>query len=137
MNLSGILPLLAEHPIYNSFLTDVREGQSDRAPLSLYGPARAVLVASLARELGSTIIYMVARSEHARQAYEELQVWLPPASGLATVSLLADPDSLPYERIPWSRETRQARLSALAALARRDRGSGPLVVVASARALMR
>ena len=136
MNLSGILPLLAEHPIYNSFLTDVREGQSDRAPLSLYGPARAVLVASLARELGSTIIYMVARSEHARQAYEELQVWLPPASGLATVSLLADPDSLPYERIPWSRETRQARLSALAALARRDRGSGPLVVVASARALM-
>ena len=103
MNLSGILPLIAEHPIYSSFLTDVRAGQSDRAPLSIYGPARTVLAASLARELGGTVIYLVARSEHARQAYEELQVWLPPANGLATVSLLSDPNSLPYERIPWSR----------------------------------
>ncbi|MCA9870970.1 MAG: hypothetical protein KC487_11425, partial [Anaerolineae bacterium] len=136
MNLSGILPLLAGHPIYGSFLDEVREGQSDRAPLSIYGPARTALVASLANELRGTVIYLVARSEHARQTYEELQVWLPPADGLASVSLLADPDALPYERIPWSRETRQARLSALAGLARRGRSDSPLVVVASARALM-
>ena len=136
MNISGILPLLATHPIYQSFLDEIRSGESDRAPLSLYGAARPALVASLALELGRPLVYLLARSEHARQAFDELQVWLPPGEGTSALHLLADPDALPYERIPWSRETRQSRLAALTALSGRAGGEAPPLVVASARALM-
>ncbi|HSN76575.1 MAG TPA: transcription-repair coupling factor [Anaerolineae bacterium] len=140
MNLSGLTHLLADLPAYRRLLDDVWTGQPDRAPLTLYGPARAFIVASLVQALERPVLYVVARSEHARQAHDELQIWLPPA-GKDGRSLplyhFADPDALPYERVAWSRETRQARLGALTALAQRSTASGgPLLVVTSARSLM-
>ena len=136
MNLSGLTQLLADLPAYRRFVEDVRAGQPDRAPLALYGAARAFVVAGLFQELGRPVLYVVARSEHARQVHDELQIWLPPAaSGDASAALsmtapytratvplyyFADPDALPYERVAWSRETRQARLGALTALAQRS-----------------
>ena len=120
MNLSGLTHLLPDLPAYRRFLDEVRAGQPDRAPLALYGAARAFVVAGLVQTLNRPVLYVVARSEHARQAHDELQIWLPPA-GKEGRSLplyhFADPDALPYERVAWSRETRQARLGALTALA--------------------
>ncbi|HNS03423.1 MAG TPA: transcription-repair coupling factor [Anaerolineae bacterium] len=151
MNLSGLTQLLVELPAWRRFLDEARAGQHDRAPLALYGAARAFVAASLALSLERPMLYLVARSEHARQVCDELQVWLPsgeasnPAAAAAgqvgsaertPLHYFADPDSLPYERVPWSRETRQARLGALTALAQLGAGSGPLLVVASARSLM-
>jgi transcription-repair coupling factor (superfamily II helicase) len=129
--------------------------------LALYGAARAFVVAGLFPALARPMLYVVARSEHARQVAEELRVWLPPAGRDASAELsmtgrrdasadlsmtggdvaalyyFADPDALPYERVAWSRETRQARLGSLTALAQRSAaGSGPLLLVASARSLM-
>jgi hypothetical protein len=73
--------------------------------------------------------------EMAQQLYEQLALWLPPVEdGGPPRYLFADPDALPYERITWSNETRQRRLTALAAL--QARSGPPPVVVASARALM-
>jgi transcription-repair coupling factor (superfamily II helicase) len=66
-----------------------------------------------------------------------LRAWL--GEDGARVFRFADPDALPFERIPWARETRQARLAALTALARWGRPGGdkrPPVIVASVRALM-
>jgi len=157
LNLSGLTHLLADLPAYRQALDEVRAGQPDRAPLALYGAARTFVLAGLVQMLERPALYVVARSEHARQVHDELQVWLAPAAsasatgdasaGLsmtpsytrATVPLhyFADPDALPYERVAWSRETRQARLGALTALAQRSAaGGGPLLVVASARALL-
>ena len=146
MNLSGLLPLLTSLPAYRSFLDDLLAGEPDRAPLGIYAAARPYLVAALAQAVNRVTVLLVARSEQARQVYDELQVWLPPTNGLARVQLLADPDALPYERIPWARETRQARMSALTALLRRQGGiaglpranaaSESLLIVTSARGLM-
>jgi transcription-repair coupling factor (superfamily II helicase) len=141
MNLSGLLPLLHAAPAYQQLTAELRAGQGDRTPLAVYEAARPFLAARLAEDLGRVTVLLVARSERARQVYEDVRVWLPPRDGLQQVHLLADPDALPFERIPWARETRQARLSALGALvqATQARGAGDerhLVVVASARALM-
>jgi transcription-repair coupling factor (superfamily II helicase) len=137
VNLSGLTHLLADLPAYRRLLDEARAGQPDRAPLALYGAARAFVVAGLTQALARPVLYIVARSEHARQAYGELQLWLPPHDR-TTIPLhyFADPDPLPYERVAWSRETRQARLGALTGLVQRNAGGGPLLVVASARALL-
>jgi transcription-repair coupling factor (superfamily II helicase) len=149
LNLSGLTQLLADLPAYRQLLEETRAGQLDRAPLALHGAARAFVVAGMIPALARPTLYLVARSEHARQAMEELRVWLAPTGGAASAALsmtgtgavplhyLADPDALPYERVAWSRETRQARLGSLTALAQRSAaGSGPLLLVASARSLM-
>ncbi len=56
------------------------------------------------------------------------------------IHLFADPDALSYERIPWARETRQARLTALTALSQWGKPGAkdmaPPIVVGSVRALM-
>ena len=144
VNLSGLTHLLADLPAYRRFLDELRSGQPDRAPLALYGAARAFVVASLVQAVQRPALYVVARSEHARQVCDELQVWLP-HDGMAAraddptaipLYYFADPDSLPYERVAWSRETRQSRLGALSALAQRSSAGGPLLIVASARSLM-
>ncbi|MFZ2488657.1 MAG: hypothetical protein WAZ19_11090, partial [Anaerolineae bacterium] len=138
MNLSGITSLLNQLPAYRQFVQEVRAGQHDRVPLALYGAARTAVVAGLAQATQRPLLYWVARSEQARQVYDELAVWLPPsraAAGGVSRYLLADPDPLPYERVVWSRETRQERLTTLTALANAGQGA-PLVVVASTRSLM-
>ncbi len=139
MNLSGLLPLLQTLPAYRQFAADLQAGQADRVPLAIYESARPFLVAVLAESAVQRVVLLVARSERARQVHDQLQVWLPPRDGLAQVHLLADPDALPFERIAWARETRQARISALLALSGGTSGTTDgqrLIVVASARALM-
>ena len=57
---------------------------------------------------------------------DELRIWLPDE---VPVHNFADPDALPYERIPWAPETRQRRLEGLVglltweAMERRSRGA--------------
>jgi hypothetical protein len=141
LNLSGLTQLLADLPAYRQLLEETRAGQLDRAPLALHGAARAFVVAGMIPALARPTLYLVARSEHARQAMEELRVWLAPTGGAASAALsmtgtgavplhsLADPDALPYERVAWSRETRQARLgSADRAGAAQRRGQRPALV---------
>ncbi|MCS6842911.1 MAG: transcription-repair coupling factor [Caldilineales bacterium] len=123
-------------PAYQQLRDELRAGKGDRLPLAVYEAARPYLMARLAEDLGGVVVVLAGRSERARQLYDELAAWLPLREGRSQLHLLADPDSLPYERIPWSRETRQARLSALAAVAQGAASDRPLIVVASARSLM-
>ena len=63
----------------------------------------------------------------AQQLVDQLLTWLPPLeAGGAPVHQFADPDALPYERIPWSGATRQRRLTTLAAL-QQQRAAGARV----------
>ena len=142
MNLSGLLSFLADIPAYAALRGAIAasdKGSSPIPPLGLMAAARPYLSAAMAQDLARPLVLLVARSERARQLVEQLQAWVPNPS---TICHLADPDALPYERIAWSRETKQARLAALVALTEvREQGSGrpsspAPIVVASARALM-
>jgi len=135
MNLHGLLSLLREVPAYQETLQRLvaRAGLSE--PLGLLHAARPFVAAGLAADLNQPLILITARSERARQWTDELRVWL---SDPSRVQLFADPDALPYERIPWSRETRQQRLTTLAALLRSPEAGqqDAPIIVASARALI-
>ena len=135
MNLHGLLSLLREVPAYQETLQRLVSRGGLGEPLALLHAARPFVTAGLAGDLNQPLILVTARSERARQWTDELRVWL---DNPERVHLFADPDALPYERIPWSRETRQQRLTALAALARspEDGRQDAPIIVASARALI-
>ncbi len=143
MRLTGMLDVIRRLPAYSDLTAALAE-ESTRAalpPQSVLAAARHALVAALAMDRTSPILFVTARNEMAMQWVELLQQWLPDAeSGGPSIYHLADPDALPFERIPWSSATRQRRLTALAALQGSAGGgrmnNGRVIVVAAARALM-
>ena len=82
------------------------------------------------------LLVVVAHADAARSLVRQLRVWSPfPRS----IHLLPHPDALPYERVPWGRDTIFERVRTLAALVGWQPGESatrPPLVVASARALM-
>ncbi len=130
MQLSGLLSLLTHLPAYQALLA-----QPPTEPQALLQAARPYVVAGLKLHRPGPLLVLTARSEVAQQLADQLEHWLPAASeGGAHVYLFAEPDALPFERIAWSGQTRQRRLTTLAAL--QSRTGAPPLVVASARALM-
>jgi transcription-repair coupling factor (superfamily II helicase) len=96
--------------------------------------ARPYLLAALYQHLGRPIILLTARAERVGYWTEQLRVW----TGSNAILPFPEPDPLPYERVPWTRETVTDRLTALTALLRwkQAQDEAPPLVVASARALM-
>lgn len=136
MQLSGLLPLLRDIPAYAMLVSAVQAGAPVPQTLTVPAPARPYLAAALVADLGWPSLLLTARSDRARLWADQLRTLLPAPE---RVLLFADPDALPYERIAWSRETRQQRMEALVALSTppQPAASTPAapVVVASARAL--
>ena len=137
MKLNGLLDLGQGLPAIDEMAAALAAGQIPAGPLDIYHAARPYVVAALARALNRPLVVITARSVRARQWVDELRVWLPDE---VPVHNFADPDALPYERIPWAPETRQRRLEALMGLLS---WSSPTpatpyapVAVASARGLM-
>ncbi len=135
MQLSGLLSLVHDIPAYAALRRHIEKGSIPPA-LGINHAARPFLAAALADDLQRPTLILTARTEQAHQLSDTLRAWLPQP---ARVRLFAEPDALPYERVAWSRETRQQRLSALVALtqtpgAAASAGPAP-VIVASARAL--
>lgn len=139
MNLSGLLPIVRSVPAYQQVVEavkgkspDVQAGQG----LGVITAARPYLVAALYEHLRLPVVVLTSRTERASQWIEQLGVWI----GSEIVFSFPEPDALPYERVPWARETVSERLSALTALLQKKwpeaRESPPPLVVASARALM-
>jgi len=148
MNLRGLLALLREVAAYQQLLQGLKAGRGTPEPLALLHAARPFLAAALATDLNRPLVVVTARSQRAQQWAEDLQVWM---NDPERVHLFADPDALPYERITWSRETRQQRLAALVALTQTSKPNTQYlisniqypasnlqypIIVASARALM-
>ena len=140
--------MLREVAAYQQLLQGLKAGRGTPEPLALLHAARPFLAAALAADLNRPLIVVTARSERAQQWAEDLQVWM---NDPELVHLFADPDALPYERIPWSRETKQQRLTALVALTQTSKPNTQYlisniqypasnlqypIIVASARALM-
>jgi transcription-repair coupling factor (superfamily II helicase) len=134
MNLSGLLPAIRRLEAYQAALGALR--QTDRAgqslALRLQRSARAPVAAALAGDLGGPCLLIAARADRAAALAEELGAWAP---GWRVLSFL-EPNPLFYEYSPWGPRTVYGRLTTLAALAGLDGDDQPLMVVASARALM-
>ncbi|MGD8624371.1 MAG: transcription-repair coupling factor, partial [Anaerolineae bacterium] len=137
MNLSGLLPFIQGVPAYQQLVGAVERGDlasllgDDPARgLGVILPARPYLIAALYRQLHRPLVVLTTRAERVGQWVEQLRLW----TGSQAIYAFPEPDALPYERVPWSRETVSERLAALTALVRPQEGV-PLVV-ASARALM-
>ena len=121
MKLDGILALGQELPALQDLAAALQTGQPPDASIAIYHAARPYVVAALALRLNQPLVVITPRSNRARQWVDELRTWLPDD---VPVHNFADPDALPYERIPWAPETRQRRLEALVSLLTWEGGAG-------------
>ena len=140
MNLSGLLPLLQRQPTFRDFLdrAAARAAPDTVIYAGLTSAARAFFVAALHQAAGRPVLLVAPRADRARALAEQLRVYL---GGGAAVRVFAEPDPLPYERVPWAVETIRERLAALESLVeppslalRQGRDAAP-ILVASVRAL--
>ena len=137
LQLQGLTPYLRQQDAFRRLAEGLRAGEKPAHPLGIIPAARSYVTAGLTKELNQPAILLTARADTAILLADQLQAWLGEEAG--RVHRFADPDALPFERIPWSRETRRLRLAALAALSRWGRPGGPEqppIVVSSIRALM-
>jgi transcription-repair coupling factor (superfamily II helicase) len=162
MNLSGLLPLLHNHPAYRRLVDAAARALANPdhpaivAAEDLLDAAKPYLLAALAADsaLGppaGRIFVLTSRPERARQIADALRLY---AADPAAVAPFPAPDLLPYEQIAADPALVAGRLAVLALLSGRPsappagdsplpsegRGAGGLgsrpVVVASAMALM-
>jgi transcription-repair coupling factor (superfamily II helicase) len=135
MHLSGLLDLLPRLPAFRAWLQTLAAPSTEATPQALLAAARPFVAAGVRMQRAAPLVLITARSEMAQQLCDQMEMWLPPQeAGGPPLYLFAEPDALPYERIPWSSATRQKRLTALAAL--QNRSAAPPIIIASARALM-
>jgi transcription-repair coupling factor (superfamily II helicase) len=141
VNLSGLLPLLRPAPAYQQLLDAVTAKGSTEGTtatmqsLGLVSAARPYVLAAIYLELNKPVVLLTARAERVNHWIDQLRIW----TGSSAIFAFPEPDALPYERVPWSRETISDRLASLTALLRwkAGQGSGPApFIVASARAFM-
>jgi transcription-repair coupling factor (superfamily II helicase) len=141
VKLNGLLDIGERLPAFRELVENLARGEVPLAPQGIYHAAQPYVAAMLARVLGRPMIVIAARSGRARQWVDELRTWLPDEY---PVHFFADPDALPYERIPWAPETRQRRLEGLVGLLTTADSGQPSavsgqpspIVVTSVRALM-
>lgn len=139
MNLSGLLPLLDQLPAFRQLLADLSaDGAVRSKPQATIHAVHPYLISGIAtRAKPSAVVILAARCEVAHELARQLETWLPAVEeGGPQIHHFAEPDSLPLERISWSAETRQKRLTALAALQSRAADRPLPIVIASARAFL-
>ncbi|MEX1019531.1 MAG: transcription-repair coupling factor [Litorilinea sp.] len=130
MDLSQHLKLAARQPAFRAWFDD-----NSPQPQGVIPAARPFLAAALQQAQAGPLLYLTARAEIAQALALQLETWLPGGSDRPRIFLFAEPDALPFERIHWSNETRQQRLTALAML-QSSADEPPPIILASVRALM-
>jgi len=126
LKLSGLLSLVDRLPGYSDFLSNLIKGKP-LSPLAIPEAARPYFIAALRRHLAVPLLVVAPRRDRAQEFYDQLRIWSPEPG----VYFFREPDVLPYERIPWDRETIQERLEALAATVSDlgwDEGCAPLLI---------
>ncbi|MBE0479466.1 MAG: transcription-repair coupling factor [Dehalococcoidia bacterium] len=129
MNLSGVLSLTENIPLFAGLASGLARGGESRAGIPR--APRAFLLAGLYRQLRRPVLVITPRGERARQLFEEVPVWL---GDRAPVYLFPEPDALPYEQLSSDCHTVHERVRVLAGLCRRQ--DTPFIV-ASAYAVAR
>jgi transcription-repair coupling factor (superfamily II helicase) len=148
MNVSGLLALFELLEPYRALREDLQSGEALPA-LGLLRAARPAFLAALARDLQRPMLVVVGSVERAKALAHSLRDW-----SLTPERILRFPEPLTlfYERAPWTDEVIAERLHVLSAFQAAPLSSTPssptpssstlsstplpLVVIASARALM-
>ncbi|PIU55146.1 MAG: transcription-repair coupling factor, partial [Chloroflexi bacterium CG07_land_8_20_14_0_80_51_10] len=131
MDLSGLLPLLADNPDYQRLVQKL-PGQKERAVL--IDTAKPFFLTGLYHGLGVPALVITPNAEGAKRLQGELAAWCHPD---APVWLFPELDVLPYEHLTPDLSTVQQRLQVLSVLSEWNRSpSGlPPLVIASAHAM--
>ena len=86
-------------------------------PQGVPAVARAYVLAALRQALARPILVIAEDDNRADLLMQEIRLWSEEEAGQAgAIHYFAKPDARPFERIPWTGQTRQHRLTALAAL---------------------
>ncbi|HUN09304.1 MAG TPA: transcription-repair coupling factor [Aggregatilineales bacterium] len=112
MQLTGLLDLLQNQPVYRELLAQLHRAQA-LGDLGVLRSARPYLLAALARDWPGPVVYITARIDRAYNVSEQLPVWL----GERPIYRFAEPAPHFYERAPWGETATRGRISTLAALA--------------------
>jgi len=127
LDLKGILELAEELPLFNKLLGDLKSGSAN-ASAEAIGAAKPFLIASVRSKLKQPLLVITSQPEKARQLYEQLLNWCLPGD----VTLLPEPELLPYQRAVPDALVEQERLNALSALCgKKPASEAPLVVTAA------
>ena len=134
MNLTGLLAAVRAVPEYQSVRDALAQPHAPgNLALQLQRSARIPVGAALAHDLDRPTLYIAGRIDRAATVLEELAAWAP----AARILLFPEPNPLFYEYAAWGPRTIYNRLAVLEALTYPAGAPGrPLIVVASARALM-
>ncbi|MFO7741525.1 MAG: transcription-repair coupling factor [Anaerolineae bacterium] len=139
MNISGLLTAIEELEPYRLLRQDLQQGDIP-APLGLMRAARAPVLAALSRGVTrdrcGAVLVAAGTTGRAQKLLQSLQDW---SVDPARVLRFPEPLTLFYDRAPWTDEIIIGRLQVLSALHEQMESAGegrPLMVVASARALM-
>ncbi|MEA3376334.1 MAG: transcription-repair coupling factor [Chloroflexota bacterium] len=139
MNISGLLTAIEELESYRLLRQDLQQGDMP-APLGLMRAARAPVLAALGRGVTrdrcGAVLVAAGTTGRAQKVLQSLRDW---SVDPARVLRFPEPLTLFYDRAPWTDEIIIGRLQVLSALHEEMESAGegrPLMVVASARALM-
>jgi transcription-repair coupling factor (superfamily II helicase) len=134
LNLSRLLPLLRDLPAYRK-LADSLSAIKRRHEAIILDAAKPSLIAALYEDLGLPFIVVTGQPETARKFHDQLRTWCSPAAELYRFPEL---DFLSHDRPQQSAISYQTieRFRTLAALTLREGDTRPLVLVASALAIM-
>lgn len=112
MTVSGVLELFDQLPAFSRFTSELSSEKALR-PLMLPSSARPAVVAKLHLMLQSPLLLLTGRVESASRMMQSLEMWLPED---CRVSRFPEPTPLPFDRGPWSDQTRVGRLQVLVQL---------------------
>ncbi len=105
------------------------------APLGVPAAAHSFLLSSLGQQSARSLLVVAADDDRADLLVQEIRQWTgDTAEGAPGIFFFAKPDARAFERIPWTGQTRQSRLTALVALLKSEQK--PCIVVSSVTALM-
>jgi len=112
LNLTQLLPLIEEMPVYHQLVDELR-GQNGDARVTVLEAAKPYLIAGLYHRRQLPILVITARPENSKRLYEQLLAWCHSSQ----IRLLPEPDALPYQRITSDTSTEIERIQVLSALA--------------------
>ena len=135
---ASMLHQIQSLPVFQRLVERIREKQPVEN-LNLPRAARIPVLAAVQKYFQMPVLLITDRSDRSLQLDQEWGFWQPDLDRL----YFPEPDPLYYERIPWSRRTRQDRIDVLANFAAEmipaypgiDSASG-LAVVAPIRSLI-
>jgi len=128
---------ISAQPPFRDVLEILAEDDSPFLHMGIMKAARLPVLSALRDELRVPVLFLTGRTGRALVVRDELSLWAPDIFPL----VFPEPDPLYYERVPWSRKTRQNRIQVLSRLVSSlipgalERSEPPLIIAPS-RAVM-